>query len=648
MTKPFDIPVLTTLSLLFVEDDAMARETASFSLKLNFPRLRIYTAGNGRDGLELYRKYHPDIVLTDIKMPAMDGMEMSQEILAMEPGANIIVTSGHSDLTYLLQGIKMGIRRYVLKPLDHELLFEAVSDCMSRVLMQRQMQQQEQYIGLLSQAVEQSPSLILIADPDGRIEYANGKFLALTGYTEEEVLRMDLRQFHLQDPDAATFEQVWSQVNAGAEWHGEGVNRKKDGQLYRESVTISPITEGEGRIAHFVTVREDVTLKKRAEEEMILSQKLKSLGVLAGGLAHDFNNIMTGVLGNISFAQTSLSDPAKVATCLAQAEKASLRAVELTRQLLTFARGGKPVKKQVEVRHLIEESVALGLRGSKVQGVVRVPAAIAQVEVDSGQIIQAFNNILINAVQAMPDGGTVAIEAEGVRLEQGNSLGLSAGSYVRVSFTDQGSGVPDEVKGKIFDPYFSTKTGNSGLGLTTAHSIVSRHGGHIGVQSSPGGGATFICHLPAVQAPHGQAEAPQKAPLAPHPGAGQSILLMDDDQDVRTIGCTMLESLGFQVATCSCGEEAIDLYIEANRSGKRFSAVIMDLTVPGGMGGKEAAERILAFDPQACLVVSSGYSDDPVMADYQQYGFCSVLPKPYVMSSLAELMSTLHGGVPGS
>jgi two-component system, cell cycle sensor histidine kinase and response regulator CckA len=642
--SPFELST-APISLLYVEDDPIARELTSKVLQRDFPSLEFYSAENGADGLELYRQHRPDVVLTDINMPVMDGIRMSQEILAMNPGAHIVVISSHSELNYLLEAIKMGAKRYVLKPLNLELLIEAVSGCLTRVGLERQVRRQEQFIAVLSQVVEQSSRVVAIANRKGYIEYVNGVFSDFTGYRVQEILGRHLRELQMDDAAPARFDEIWNRVSTGVEWHGERINMKKNGDTYLEAATIAPLFDCNGRISHYVTVMEDVTAKRRRQEEIERAQKLESLGVLAGGIAHDFNNILTGILGNISCAQSVVTDPERVGAALDEAEKASQRAAELTRRLLTFAAGGKPVKKQVSVRHLVEETLSLALSGSNVLGEAAVAHSVHAVDVDTAQMRQAFHNILINAVQAM-SGGTVTVRAGNVTLEEGNGLGLLPGSYVQVCFADHGCGIPQEEQKKIFDPYFSTKSGHSGLGLTSAHSIVTRHGGHLGVESTPGGGATLICHLPAAREVFAHAreilcgELQRESQPGGKGGRGR-ILVMDDECLVRKVTSKMLESLGYQVTTCTKGEEAIELYKLGKGSAAPFVAVIMDLTVIGGMGGREAAARILAADSQAKLVVSSGYFEDPVLADYQEHGFRAVLPKPYRIAELAEVMSGL-------
>ncbi|MHB8056383.1 MAG: ATP-binding protein [Desulfuromonadaceae bacterium] len=391
---------------------------------------------------------------------------------------------------------------------------------------------------------------------------------------------------------------------------------------------------------HLMHAFSDITEQKRHEKEQLKMEKLESLGLLAGGIAHDFNNILTGIMGNISFAQMFLDPSHKSSKPLVEAEKASRRATELAHQLLTFARGGEPVRKVISLQHLVNETVELVLRGSNVKGIVQIPDSIHGIDADEGQMCQVLHNIIINASQAMPGGGILTASAHNETLADNNTLYLPPGRYVRLTISDQGCGIPDDVMKRIFDPYFTTKSAGNGLGLASAHSIINRHGGRIGARSTQGEGTTFTIHLPSIGDTYSKHQTDSVAQsVGDHPGG--AILVMDDEEMIRDMTTQMLEYLGCQATTCASGAEAVSLYKAAGESGTPFSAVIMDLTIPGGMGGKEAAAQILAIDPQARLIVSSGYSNDPIMSDYRAYGFTGAVAKPYNMKELSQLISDL-------
>jgi CheY-like chemotaxis protein len=325
---------------------------------------------------------------------------------------------------------------------------------------------------------------------------------------------------------------------------------------------------------------------------------------------------------------------------LGEADKASVRAAELAHQLLTFSRGGKPVKKVVSLQHLVNDALSLALHGSNVKGTVDIPDSIHAIEADGSQMSQVFHNIIINATQAMLGGGTLTVTARNETLRGDNPLPLPPGAYVRITFTDQGCGISEDDLDRIFDPYFTTKSAGSGLGLATAHSIVSKHGGHIDASSEAGKGSTFTIYLPSIGETYSKHQAD---PVAQTTGdhRGGSLLVMDDEAMIRNMTTSMLEDLGYQVVTCENGTEALMRYKAARESGEPFLAVILDLTIPGGMGGKETAQQILAIDPKACLIVSSGYSNDPIMSDYGSYGFAGAVAKPYNMAEFGQLLSSV-------
>lgn len=413
----------------------------------------------------------------------------------------------------------------------------------------------------------------------------------------------------------------------------------KDGRLIWVSTNGIPLMGVDGTLLGYRGSDIDITVRKNYEKEQLKIDKLESLGVLAGGIAHDFNNVLAGIMGNITLAQMFLDTTHKSYKSLVQAEKASVRATEIAQQLLTFARGGEPVKKVVSLQHLISESVSLVLHGSNVKGVVEIPDSIHAIEVDEGQLSQVFQNIVINATHAMPGGGTLTVTARNETLFPSNIQTLPTGMYVKISFSDQGCGISDADLKKIFDPYFTTKSAGTGLGLASAHSIVSRHGGYIGVSSTVGKGTTFIIHLPSTGETYAKYQTDSaRETIGDHKGG--FILIMDDEKVIRDMASEMLEYLGYQATMCENGAEAITRYKAARESGTPFSAAIMDLTIPGGMGGKEAAEQILAIDPKACLIVSSGYSNDPIMSDYGSYGFSGAVVKPYKMAEFGKLLSS--------
>jgi len=489
-----------------------------------------------------------------------------------------------------------------------------------------------------------------IALTDGvTIEYININFSERFGYSLDEI-PTDEQWFLLAYPDPVYREQL-----IGA-WRAEMDRARESGAPIRPFEVKVTCKNGQVRHAiantqlinnRIMVILTDITERELLHNELIKMQKLESIGVLAGGIAHDFNNILTGIMGNLSYARLLLA-PSHVARLpLEAAENASKRAAGLTRQLLTFAQGGEPIKTVVAVNRLITETVTLMLRGTGVRGEIRIDEAVRAIEADEGQIAQVLNNVLINAVQAMPGGGVLQVTAGNQRLDAGNTVALPEGDYVRITIVDEGCGIPEEIQARIFDPYFSTKESGSGLGLASAYSIVTRHGGHIGVESTVGKGAVCTILLPATdKVPPALLAGQVNTPSAARSREREAILVMDDEAVIRDLATTMLTHLGYEVRTCAEGEAAIRLYEEALAAGCPYVAALMDLTVPGGMGGLEAARRILALDGAACLVVSSGYSHDPVMSEPQTHGFAGVLAKPYTLADLDQVLQAVLAARP--
>lgn len=402
----------------------------------------------------------------------------------------------------------------------------------------------------------------------------------------------------------------------------------------RISYSCSPIYSGEGHIIGSVLVFRDVTEETRTAEELLRASKLESLGILAGGIAHDFNNILTVIIGNISIAKMQSPKGNVAYHRLEEAEKAGMRARDLTLQLLTFAKGGAPIKQTASVAELIRETVEFVLHGAKVQCEFDLAQDLLPVEVDEGQISQVMDNLIINAVQAMPSGGHIKVSASNITLDANSGVHLNPGRYIQISVQDSGTGIPTEILPKIFDPYFTTKPSGTGLGLATSYSIIRNHNGLMTVQSAKGEGTTFKIYLPASDKSIRTANIETDI-ISSHHGR---VLVMDDDFRIRDLLKSMVEALGYEVETTSNGQEAINTYEQALNSGKRFDALIMDLTIPGGMGGKEAVDRIKQIDNNARAIVSSGYSNDPIMANHQANGFVGVLSKPYKIQDLARVL----------
>jgi PAS domain S-box-containing protein len=479
---------------------------------------------------------------------------------------------------------------------------------------------------------------VITTDVNGRVTMINRAAEDLTGWTQTEAAGKPLAEvFNIVNetsrlPVTSPVERVLSSgLVVGLANHTALISR--DGTERAIADSGAPISDRQGHVIGVVLVFRDVSEKLKLETEFARAEKLDSLGILAGGIAHDFNNILTAIMGNISLARSLPLSEADLKLRLAEMENACLRARDLTRQLLTFSRGGAPIKTTASIAEIIAESISFVLHGSNVRPEFILPPELWPVEIDPGQINQVIHNLALNAVQAMPGGGVLTITGE--NLAPGSTPAIIApGHYVRIDVIDRGMGIPPENLAKIFDPYFSTKEGGSGLGLATSYSIVNRHDGLLTVESKPGAGSVFHVYLPAAQSRQAQAPDGSEPCLQ---GRGR-VLVMDDDPGVREVVKAMLQALGYE-AVCACdGQAALEIYQRAADESRPFDAVILDLTVPGGMGGRETIAALKTIDPHVKAIVSSGYSSDPIMSEYRAHGFAGVALKPYRLHELSQVL----------
>jgi PAS domain S-box-containing protein len=480
--------------------------------------------------------------------------------------------------------------------------------------------------------VENANEAILVAQGE-RLRFVNRKAVEIMGYSEEELTSRPFVEF-IHPDDRALVADRYAQRIAGLnppQVYSFRIIDRLDQIKWLEINAVSLTWERRPASLNFIV---DITGRRRMEEELVKIQKLESLGVLAGGIAHDFNNILTAIMGNISLAKMHAHSPDKAAGRLTEAEKACVQAQGLTKQLLTFSKGGLPIKKTMAISQLIADSCNLAVTGSNSRCELLIPEDLFAVDVDEGQIAQVLNNLVINAVHSMPQGGVVQIQAENVRAASKQTLPLEEGDYVKISVRDQGVGIPDSILPKIFDPYFTTKNKGSGLGLATAYSIIKNHGGLITAESKVGVGTTVYTYLPGAKAVPSTLFAVNGLPQL---GEGK-ILIMDDEISVRDIACEVLSSLGYTVVLAREGWEAIKLYKEAKGSLRPFDAVVLDLTVADGMGGAETIQKLREIDPNIKAVVSSGYSNNPLMAGYAKYGFKAMVAKPYTAKQLSDIL----------
>ncbi|MCP3942102.1 MAG: PAS domain S-box protein [Desulfobacteraceae bacterium] len=486
---------------------------------------------------------------------------------------------------------------------------------------------------------------IAITSPEKGWVKVNQRLCEMLGYTNEEFESKTWSELTHPDDLSADIKQ-FNRVLAGQietySLDKRFIRKNKD--IVFCSLSVGCVRNHDGSVKYFVALLQDITDRilaeqkhAKLEEQLQQSQKMNAIGTLAGGIAHDFNNMLGVITGNISYALSDIEKNEEIYEALADAQEGVKQAQKLTHQLITFAKGGAPIKKMVNIKKVIEESTKFVLRGTKAQCDFIFPNDLWPVEVDLGQINQVFTNLILNANQAMPDGGTIHIQAENAKIDSENIMLLEPGQYVKIMVTDQGVGISEKHFLKIFDPYFSTKQSGKGLGLATTHSIIKKHNGYIFAESQLDKGTTFHLYLPATTEPVEQVE---KTEYVSYKGEGR-ILIMDDQESILKISGRMLNLMGYETVFATDGAQAIKLYREAYKSEKPFNAVILDLTVPGGMGGAKTIPELLKIDPKVKAVVSSGYSNDPIMSNYEDYGFCSVVPKPYTKNQLAEVLNKI-------
>ena len=495
----------------------------------------------------------------------------------------------------------------------------------------------EELLWRQAQVVDQIHDAVISADFAGYITSWNQSAERLFGQTAAAMLGKPFSILYPPDQPKIFGENLLDLLKEKGFYETELRLHHKSGNLFDGHLAISPLNDRHGKIIGIVAAVRDITERKIMENELMRTSKLESVGVLAGGIAHDFNNLLTAISGNIAMASLNADAITFVQERLAEAEKACLRAQNLTRQLLTFSKGEKPQKKLISLNDLLKTSASLMLRSSNVRRYVDLPADLWWVEGDEEQLNQVINNLLINADQAMPQGGAIHISAENVRVSGKFQVPLKTGKYVKIAIQDQGVGITPEHAAKVFDPFFTTKRRGTGLGLSTVYTIIKNHDGHITLESTPPEGSTFIIFLPASRK-KGALPKPQNLKISF--GRGK-VLLMDDEDMILEVSSAMLKRLGYDVTVAQDGAEAVNYFRQAFQEGEPFDAVILDLTVPGGWGAKETIGDLQQINPQVKVIVSSGFTDDPLKTDFSHYGFCDFMPKPYNLSQLSAVMHAI-------
>ena len=632
--------------ILMVEDEPAHVEIVRRSFEKQSDRFTLTVAANLQEAHQYLSANLPDLILTDLLLPDGKGTDL---LPANTEDAQIpvVVMTSYGDEKAAVEAMKAGAFDYIAKS---EAMLRDTPHLVAQSLREwRHIADRRKAESSLAEEKERLAvtlcsigDAVITTDAQGMITLLNKVAEQLTGWRNADALGEPL-------------ERVFKIVNEHTRIRCENPVKKvlesggivglandtvligKDGTERVIEDSGAPIKDQQDRTIGVVMVFRDATEKRRLHEELQKAQKLESIGVLAGGIAHDFNNFLAGILGNLSLAKLDVQPGHPVSRALDRMEKAALRAKDLTQQLLTFSKGGGPVKQVTRIDELVHESAQFALRGSNVRCVFKIDLDLRLANVDSGQIAQVIHNLVLNADQAMPDGGTITIEGSNVSLAPGNPYALDPGDYVQLSIRDQGTGIKREYLKKVFDPYFTTKQKGSGLGLAVAYSIIANHDGQLTVDSKLGQSTTFTILLPASDATQAVDAKEKQGVISGH----GRILVMDDEDFIRELASAMLSKMGYDVVLAEDGQQAVELYRNALNAGKPFDAVILDLTVPGGMGGKKTMRHLTALDPNVNAIVSSGYSNDPVMADYASYGFCAAVKKPYIVQEMSQALDTI-------
>lgn len=602
----------------------------------------VMTARDGLAALDILKGFTPGVLFVDLIMPHVNGERLCR-IIRKNPrlkDAFVVILSAiaaDEEIDFLRFGANACIakapfdqmRQHVLAVLKQAGAGPTPSGG-SRTLGTETMQPRQITRELLTVkrhfeiVLESMKEGVLEITPDARIVYANRMALSIIGRPEELLVASSLVDL-FGDTERTRMEKLVHGEEEDRDAFGKPLEFVMDGKPV--SVKLIPL---ENSARGSIVILEDLTERKRMEAQLIRAEKMEAIGTLAGGIAHDFNNILTAIFGNLSLAKTDVSPGSPVAERLEEMERASWKAKDLARQLLPFSRGGTPIKKRVSVPSLLQH-VPLDWDGDrKWQTRLFLSDDLWDVEVDPFQIQQAITHLVTNAFEAMPEGGTVRINAANFFARTENGAHMRKGTYVKISVADDGVGIPDANLARVFDPYFTTKKTGKGLGLAMVYTIMERHQGGVTLESRPNRGTVFHLYLPAVgELNNGDGGKPEIQGRK-----GIRVLLMDDEELIRGIAAQMIQHLGYSVELAREGGEALTLYEKASEEGRPFHVVILDLTVPAGMGGKEAMEKLLHMDPEARVIVSSGYSNDPIMSDYASWGFKGLLEKPYQMSDL--------------
>src|SRR5687767_13658038 len=620
------------MKILLVEDHPGSRRNLQ---RLIARRGHEVTAVGSAEEAEaaLAAEKFPFLIL-DWMLPGKSGVELCRQLRAQPNGDEmfILLVTARADTADLEQALEAGANDYLTKPLDLGLLNVRISVAERQI---RELAERNQARAALQESARTTTNILekttdgfFAVDSEWKLTYVNAEAEKMVGRKRDELLGgLFWERFPelIGTVSQANYEKVMAE-RVAIKFEANDASGKTWFEVHAYP--------SNGGVSVFFR---DISERKKTESERLTTSKLESLGTLAGGIAHDLNNILTVISGNIGLAQIDApADAGNLLGFLSKAGQAAQHAAHLSSQLLTFSKGGAPLKKVVSIGELLEHSAEFALYGSNLRADFDIAVDLWKAEVDAGQIEQVVNALMLNAREAMQHGGTVRVRARNVVMEENANALLAAGRYIKVSITDRGTGISDELRTKIFDPYFTTKPTGTGLGLAISYSIVKKHGGLLLLENSSADGSVFAFYLRASE--HAVRTPQARASGRPFKYNHQRILIMDDEDAIRELTSQLLGTLGYEVTAAPDGLEAVRLYERALRRGEHFQAVILDATVRGGMGGVETIERLRSMDPKVNAIICSGYSDEAALSEFLAYGFRGALPKPFTRSELADAL----------
>jgi PAS domain S-box-containing protein len=637
-------PKTSKPKILIIEDEALIALDLQTALR-NWGYTVLEPVLSAEEALEVIAGDPPDLILMDIVLQGnLDGIEAAENIRSRWD-IPIVFTTAYADKEKLDKAKQTYPFGYLLKPFQEREVLVTIEMALYVFELDKERRRAEDevrnlrdFYGLILNNVQEG---IWVTDEKDRLIFFNPGMEQIAGVKAGDVLGLDVtRDFSVETTGEFLHYFDLAKKQRSPQPYEVNVVTPDGRQTVQSGWLIPRITDGiyTGMICSI----QDITDHKRIEAERIVMSKRESTELMAGGIAHDFNNLLSVILGNLDLIIGFEQSKAEMTRSLEAAMKAALESRKLTHQLITLAKGGATVKRLTSMTSLLQEQVDFTLRGSKVAADFSWPADLWPVGIDEGQISQVIRNLILNAREAMEDGGTISVKAENIVLAQPNNFSLPSGDYLKMSISDQGKGIPADILSKIFDPYFSTKQRGvqkgMGLGLTICQSIIQKHGGAIMVTSALGEGTTFQMCLPAFReailgGQETEKEGRQKG----------RILAMDDEEMVRTMVGSVLKRLGYEFEVVENGERVIEVYQQAKTLGRPFDAVLLDLTVRGGMGGQETVRRLLSLDPEVKAVVFSGYDQSQVIQDYERYGFKAALTKPFLVNDLKKILSKIIG-----